>query len=166
MNNKTALTGTVLLEAYWATRKKDMLDLIAPFIQYCVAKTTALDEIIDIAKVTGIIRNEFGYIDIPEAAIVKVLNRDQDHFKRINKYYFRDEDEKMALSSIENRSTTSINRDLEIVKEELMANDIDKILYYDLTRPELGVSVVRVIIPEMELFALDPSRAGYRFLKV
>ena len=23
-----------------------------------------------------------------------------------------------------------------------------------------------VIIPEMELFALDPSRAGYRFLKV
>jgi ribosomal protein S12 methylthiotransferase accessory factor len=55
---------------------------------------------------------------------------------------------------------------LEIVKEELIGNDIDKILYHDLTRPELDVSVVRVIIPEMELFALDPSRAGYRFLKV
>ncbi|MBR4447524.1 YcaO-related McrA-glycine thioamidation protein [Methanobrevibacter sp.] len=89
-----------------------------------------------------------------------------ERMKRINKYYFRDEDEKIALSSIENKSTTSINKDLEIVKEELMANDIDKILYYDLTRPELDVSVVRVIIPEMELFALDPSRAGYRFLKV
>jgi ribosomal protein S12 methylthiotransferase accessory factor len=35
-----------------------------------------------------------------------------------------------------------------------------------LTRPELDVNVVRVIIPEMELYALDPSRAGYRFLKV
>ena len=89
-----------------------------------------------------------------------------ERMKRINKFYFRDEDEKIPLSSIENKSTTSINKDLEIVTEELMAHDIDKILYYDLTRPELDVSVVRVIIPEMELFALDPSRAGYRFLKV
>ena len=89
-----------------------------------------------------------------------------ERMKRINKYYFRQEDEKISLSSIENKATTSITKDLEIVKEELMANDIDKILYYDLTRPELDVSVVRVIIPEMELYALDPSRAGYRFLKV
>lgn len=89
-----------------------------------------------------------------------------ERMKRINKYYFRQEDEKIDLSSIENKSTTSINKDLEIVKDELMANDIDRILYHDLTRPELDVSVVRVIIPEMELFALDPSRAGYRFLKV
>ena len=89
-----------------------------------------------------------------------------ERMKRINKYYFRQEDEKIPLSSIENKSTTSITEDLKIVKEELMANDLDKILYYDLTRPELNVSVVRVIIPEMELYALDPSRAGYRFLKV
>jgi ribosomal protein S12 methylthiotransferase accessory factor len=47
-----------------------------------------------------------------------------------------------------------------------MANDIEKILYVDLTRPEIDVSVVRVIIPEMEMYAIDQSRAGYRFLKV
>ena len=89
-----------------------------------------------------------------------------ERMKRINKYYFRQEEEKKDLSDIENKSTTSINKDLDIVKEELVANDIDKILYYDLTRPEVDVSVVRVIIPEMELYSLDPSRAGYRFLKV
>ena len=89
-----------------------------------------------------------------------------ERMKRINKYYFRQEDEQIPLSSIENKSTTSITEDLKIVKGELMANDIDKVLYYDLTRPELDVNVVRVIIPEMELYAIDPSRAGYRFLKV
>ena len=89
-----------------------------------------------------------------------------ERMKRINRYYFRQEDEKIALSSIEDKSTTSITKDLEIVKEELIANDIEKILYYDLTRPELDVNVVRVIIPGMELYAIDPSRAGYRFLKV
>ena len=56
--------------------------------------------------------------------------------------------------------------DIEIVKDELISNDISKILYTDLTRPELDISVVRVIIPEMELYALDQTRAGYRFLKV
>lgn len=89
-----------------------------------------------------------------------------ERMKRINKYYFRDEDEKIDLKDIENKSTSSITKDIEIVKDELMANDIGKILYVDLTRPELDVSVVRVIIPEMEVYALDPSRAGYRFLKV
>lgn len=89
-----------------------------------------------------------------------------ERMKKINKFYFREEDEKIKLSDIENKSTSSITKDIEIVKEELMANDIEKILYVNLTRPELDVSVVRVVIPEMELFALDPSRAGYRFLKV
>lgn len=89
-----------------------------------------------------------------------------ERMKRINKYYFRQEDEQISLSDIENKSTSSITKDIEIVKDELMANGIDKILYVDLTRPELDVSVVRVIIPEMELYAIDQSRAGYRFLKV
>ncbi|WP_458404957.1 YcaO-related McrA-glycine thioamidation protein [Methanobrevibacter sp.] len=89
-----------------------------------------------------------------------------ERMKRINKYYFRQEDEQINLSDIENKSTTSINEDLDIVKDQLVSNNIEHVLYYDLTRPELDVSVVRVIIPEMELYAIDPSRAGYRFLRV
>ena len=89
-----------------------------------------------------------------------------ERMKRINKYYFRNEEEQTRLSDIENKSTSSITKDIEIVKDELIANDIEKILYVDLTRPELDVSVVRVIIPEMEVYTIDQSRAGYRFLKV
>ena len=86
--------------------------------------------------------------------------------KKINKIYFQEEENQINLSDIENKSTPSVTEDIEIVKEELISNDIKQILYTDLTRPELDVSVVRVIIPEMELYALDPNRAGYRFLKV
>ena len=86
--------------------------------------------------------------------------------KRINKIYFQNEEEQIDLSDIENKSTTSIDKDIEIVKEELISNEIRQILYTDLTRPELDVSVVRVIIPEMEIYAIDQSRAGYRFLRV
>jgi ribosomal protein S12 methylthiotransferase accessory factor len=89
-----------------------------------------------------------------------------ERMKRINKFYFKQEETQIDLGDIENRSTTSIAKDMEIVKDELTANGIGRILYTDLTRPELEVSVVRVIIPEMELYAIDQSRAGYRFLKV
>ena len=89
-----------------------------------------------------------------------------ERMKRINKYYFKQEEEQINLSDIENKSTSSINEDLKIVKEELVSNEIKHVLYHDLTRPELDVNVVRVIIPEMELYAIDSSRAGYRFLRV
>ena len=88
MNNKTALTGSVLLEAYWATRKKDMLDLIAPFVQYCIAKTTSVGSAIDISRITNNMRSEFGYIDIPEAVIIKVINRDETHYNKSNSSYY------------------------------------------------------------------------------
>ena len=89
-----------------------------------------------------------------------------ERMKRINRYYFREEENKVDFKNIENKSTTSISEDLKIVSKELADNEIKHILYSDLTRPELDVSVVRVIIPEMELYAIDPSRAGYRFLRV
>ena len=89
-----------------------------------------------------------------------------ERMKRINKHYFQEEDNKIKLSDIDNRSTDSITKDIEIVLEELKANEIEHVLYYDLTREELDVSVVRVIIPTMEVYSIDPSRAGYRFLRV
>ena len=89
-----------------------------------------------------------------------------ERMKRINKYYFKEEETKIDLNELENKSTNSINKDIEIVKDELISNDISQVLYTDLTRPELDIPVVRVIIPEMEIYAIDTTRAGYRFLKV
>lgn len=89
-----------------------------------------------------------------------------ERMKRINKYYFQQEETQINLEDIENKSTATINEDLEVVEKELISNEIKHVLYYDLTRPELNVNVVRVIIPEMELYAIDSTRAGYRFLRV
>ena len=88
-----------------------------------------------------------------------------ERMKRINSYYFEDEDDKIVFEDIEDKSANSINQDIEIVKDELKENGLDKVLYTDLTRPELGVSVVRVVIPTMELYSLDNTRAGDRCLK-
>ena len=88
-----------------------------------------------------------------------------ERMKRINSHYFEDEDDKIPFSDIKDKSTNSINQDIKIVKNELKENGLDKVLYTDLTRSELGVSVVRVVIPTMELYSLDNTRAGDRCLK-
>ena len=89
MTNNNALTGIVMLETMWATRGKDLLDLISPFIRYTIAKLTTPGEEIDLARVHAQVSSEFGYLDMPKSIVVKVLNRDPTLFKRESgKYVF------------------------------------------------------------------------------
>ena len=39
---------------------------------------------------------------------------------------------------------------------------IDRVIIVDLTREEIGVPVVRVIVPGLEVFAMDQERRGER----
>ena len=89
-----------------------------------------------------------------------------ERMKRINHHYFDEEENKLNFSDIEDKSTKSITEDIQITKEELEKRDIKNFLYYNLTRPEIGVNVVRVVIPTMELYSIDNTRAGTRFLNV
>lgn len=89
-----------------------------------------------------------------------------ERMKKINKHYFKEDENKINFSDLEDKSTKSIKEDILITKEELEKANINKILFTDLTREEIGVNVVRVVIPTMELFSIDNSRAGYRFLNV
>ena len=82
--------------------------------------------------------------------------------KKINSHYFKSEGDKINLSSIDNNSNISIKKDIDTCIEKLSNVGLNKILFKDLTRSEIGVNVVRVIIPGAELFALDPSRRGER----
>lgn len=82
--------------------------------------------------------------------------------KKINSHYFESEGNKINLSSIDNNSSVSIKKDIDTCIEKLSNVGLNKILFKDLTRSEIGVNVVRVIIPGAELFALDPSRRGER----
>ncbi len=58
-----------------------------------------------------------------------------------------------------------MKKDIEITTNELKRNNIDKILFKNLTRKEIGINVVRVIIPGTENFSIDPDRVGKRWMK-
>ena len=41
MNGNQAIISAAMLEATWESRKKDMLDLVAPFVMYATATLTS-----------------------------------------------------------------------------------------------------------------------------
>ncbi len=46
--------------------------------------------------------------------------------------------------------------------EALNKQGLDRVIVVDLTRKEIGIPVVRVIVPGLEVFAMDAERRGYR----
>lgn len=102
--------------------------------------------------------------DTVRADIVRKVGYEKT--KKKYRHYFNDKPNKIDFNEIPNKSTGSLKEDIEAVLEELKKNGIEHVLYKDLTRPEIGVNVARVIIPTMEIYSVDSDRAGDRCLKI
>lgn len=88
-----------------------------------------------------------------------------EHMKKMNKHYFSKEEERIDLGDIEDKSSNSIKKDIETSIEEVQKAGFNQVLYTDLRRDEIGISVVRVVIPKTELYSLDEERIGNRALE-
>jgi putative methanogenesis marker protein 1 len=84
--------------------------------------------------------------------------------KRINKHWFGESQEIIGLSEIKNRAKRSFKKDIETSLKLLRKCDFNEVLYVDLSRPEIQIPVVRVIIPGMEVYAVDMERVGSRLV--
>jgi putative methanogenesis marker protein 1 len=84
--------------------------------------------------------------------------------KRINSHWFGESEKSLEMNELKNISTKSFKEDIETSKKILKEGGFGDILYVDLTRPEIDIPVVRVIIPGMELFSVDVDRSGDRLL--
>lgn len=69
------MISAAMLEAVWQSRKKDMIDLITPFVMYATATLTSPGEKVDIQKVQNYVQHNFAYTDMPEVIIKKVFAR-------------------------------------------------------------------------------------------
>lgn len=75
MNGNQAIISVAMLEATWESRKKDILDLIAPFVMYATATLTSPGEKVNVQKVLKYVRDKFAYKNMPESIVKKVLSR-------------------------------------------------------------------------------------------
>lgn len=88
MKDQSLLTGAVMLETMWQTRKKDLVDLVSPLILYSVAQICSEGEAVDMRRVCNIVKERFGYSNLPISIIEIVLKRENQHFERKHKDYY------------------------------------------------------------------------------
>jgi len=84
-----------------------------------------------------------------------------DRAKRINAYWFRDNGQ-VAYPEIPSYDSDDFLKDIRFAIEALNKQGLDRVIVVDLTREEIGIPVVRVIVPGLEVFAMDPARRGDR----
>ncbi len=86
-----------------------------------------------------------------------------ERMKRMNSMYFSPSDG-ISMSEFPEFDTKDLLEDIEVVLDHLVGQGFEKVIVVELTRPELEVPVVRVIIPGMEIYAMDMDRLGPRLV--
>lgn len=84
-----------------------------------------------------------------------------ERMKRLNKHWFRKSKKTVNLEDIPDRSSDSFKEDINITLKLLEKSGITDAYYVNLTR-KIDIPVVRVIIPQMEVYSVDTSRIGNR----
>ncbi|MDW5562547.1 MAG: YcaO-related McrA-glycine thioamidation protein [Methanomassiliicoccus sp.] len=87
-----------------------------------------------------------------------------ERMKRINKMWLTEGGPGVELSDLPCMDTDDIFDDLQVVRSQLNSRGLKSTVVVDLTRKDLGIPVVRVIVPGLEVFAIDEDRVGPRMM--
>ncbi len=97
------------------------------------------------------------------ANLVKVTKEmGYDKIKAVNRLWYSDSGKSVKLSEMENLATPYVRDDIEVVLGRLVDCGFERAVVADLTRPEINVPAVRVIIPGTEVSTMDSEREGPR----
>ncbi len=81
--------------------------------------------------------------------------------KRLNRHWFA-EAEGRDIAAIPSFDSDDFLTDITHTVGMLEKAGLDRVIAVDLTRPEIGIPVVRVIVPGLEVSAMDQERVGAR----
>jgi ribosomal protein S12 methylthiotransferase accessory factor len=84
-----------------------------------------------------------------------------ERIKRLNKHWF-DLSAERDLLELKSHDSDDFLDDIRHMLKRLETAGMDKAIVVDLTREEIGIPVVRVIVPGLEISAVDSDRVGQR----
>jgi len=83
--------------------------------------------------------------------------------RKQNKHWFEiAEDEEFDTVKSSSVDTDDFLEDIKHVMARLKAAGLERVIVVDLTREEIGVPVVRVVVPGLEMYGVDGDRIGRR----
>ncbi len=86
--------------------------------------------------------------------------------KRLNRRWFERYGESVCISEVESFESDDLLHDINHILKKLKGAGLNEAIVVDLTRGEVNVPAVRVIVPGLEVYVLDKDRIGRRLLKI
>jgi ribosomal protein S12 methylthiotransferase accessory factor YcaO len=113
------------------------------------------------AEVSGLTQIHGAREDTTTADLRRVMG--YEWMRKQNQHWFdiADSEDFDALDSV-SRDNDDFLDDIKHVLTRLRAAGLERVIVVDLTRAEIGVPVVRVIVPGLEMFGVDGERIGRR----
>ena len=97
--------------------------------------------------------------DTDTADVRKMIGYDRT--KRLNRHWFAESDT-VEFAAMPSLDSDDFLTDINHVTDRLNAAGLSRVVVVDLTRPEIGIPVVRVVVPGLEMYAMDQDRIGRR----
>lgn len=87
--NENIFTSTAMLSAIWEHHKKDNMELMVPFVLYCVGKSTMVGQRVEMVRLIDSLKADCGYEEFPLNVAMGILNRlTPQTFKRKNGMFY------------------------------------------------------------------------------
>ncbi len=84
-----------------------------------------------------------------------------ERMKRMNRHWYGEGAGKVSLKDLPDLSTDSHKGDIEKAVK-MLKGIVDAVVVVDLTRADVGIPVVRIAVPGLEMYAIDRERIGPR----
>jgi ribosomal protein S12 methylthiotransferase accessory factor len=85
-----------------------------------------------------------------------------ERMKRLNRRWFTPSGESVRLEDLASVLNQDFLEDIKYAVKRLTESGFGEVILVDITKPDLRVPAVRVIVPGMEVYALDKDRMGER----
>lgn len=115
--------------------------------------------LLEIATTRALFIQKHGIEGMKEFTTSYLCQGDEFHDPRFYAY------EQKGLSELEVGYGDDILKDVRIYMEKLAAQGLDKLIAVNLTRSDVGIPTVRIIVPGAETFCFDQTRRGGRVMK-
>ncbi len=89
-----------------------------------------------------------------------------ERMKELNSMWFEPSADSVSIRGVNGEDTDDLYDDMQVVLEHLSIIGFDKVIAVDLTREDIGVPVIRIVVPFLEVYTMDPERQGHRLFEV
>ena len=73
--NENLMIGTAILSTFSTRSQKDSIDLLLPFVKYCLQETYSIGDAVNEEQICEYLQGQFAFANLPLAIVHKALNR-------------------------------------------------------------------------------------------